>query len=151
MRGRPLRTKAAEKEIRNTPAYAGKTFYRGTKYSRLWKHPRVCGEDCRSGRRLNTSMETPPRMRGRRSSYIQRYTAGGNTPAYAGKTKRRCLLQMRIRKHPRVCGEDASYPGWANSGLETPPRMRGRLNLHQIPGHIAGNTPAYAGKTFLIL
>ena len=73
--------------LRNTPAYAGKTYrdQDGTVHRK--KHPRVCGED-----RVNTyynakAEETPPRMRGRLFPIQIQESRIRNTPAYAGKTR----------------------------------------------------------------
>ena len=53
------------------------------------------------------------------------------------------------QKHPRVCGEDKSLHEKYLHGEETPPRMRGRLIQPCGLNNLAGNTPAYAGKTLL--
>ena len=70
-----------------------------------------------------------------------------NTPAYAGKTDSKTLLQREHEKHPRVCGEDESLTDDLTDKEETPPRMRGRRIKEITPGVANGNTPAYAGKT----
>ena len=70
-----------------------------------------------------------------------------NTPAYAGKTKGQQRKIKNIEKHPRVCGEDYTMCLKRRRALETPPRMRGRLREPALGKDMAGNTPAYAGKT----
>ena len=52
-----------------------------------------------------------------------------------------------IRKHPRVCGEDAIRHAEDKAREETPPRMRGRLLYNSVEKSMTRNTPAYAGKT----
>ena len=87
MRGRLSMIYSHRGYLRNTPAYAGKTYrdQDGTVHRK--KHPRVCGED-----RVNTyynakAEETPPRMRGRLLAVHIAKAVPGNTPAYAGKTR----------------------------------------------------------------
>ena len=70
-----------------------------------------------------------------------------NTPAYAGKTLSAGHQSSSIRKHPRVCGEDAPRAISWRGALETPPRMRGRLKKARAQVQRDRNTPAYAGKT----
>ena len=52
-------------------------------------------------------VETPPRMRGRPVCESIICPAGGNTPAYAGKTETTVKNAVYDKKHPRVCGEDS--------------------------------------------
>ena len=106
-------------------------------------------------------------MRGRLSDRGESIGRVGNTPAYAGKTShhnnpriwhgkhprvcgedqtKRDFLQF-LPKHPRVCGEDPILRAGLTTGLETPPRMRGRLIKYGIIAFVVRNTPAYAGKT----
>ena len=70
-----------------------------------------------------------------------------NTPAYAGKTSHSKVIFLLKKKHPRVCGEDHTPVSKRVQHWETPPRMRGRLNLFNRTMDLTGNTPAYAGKT----
>ena len=132
---------------RNTPAYAGKTAGHDSWTSTDEKHPRVCGEDSPEALRALSPAETPPRMRGRlMQPHIARKSLG-NTPAYAGKTLPHRHISPSGRKHPRVCGEDASASATRLSRSETPPRMRGRRSINHSCPHKSRNTPAYAGET----
>ena len=70
-----------------------------------------------------------------------------NTPAYAGKTRRRRPSEARARKHPRLRGEDLTPGGSGRRPRETPPLTRGRRSSVRTLGPRRGNTPAYAGKT----
>ena len=147
MRGRRLPGQIRQQARRNTPAYAGKTFPRAPPATRLWKHPRVCGEDISGVRKKRTGSETPPRMRGRPICRQLCRIQGRNTPAYAGKTTSRIIWLINTRKHPRVCGEDHLRTKTCGGIKETPPRMRGRRYSVMIIPRSSGNTPAYAGKT----
>ena len=53
------------------------------------KHPRLRGEDQSVRALAGFSAETPPLTRGRQGVPEGRYAAMRNTPAYAGKTRRR--------------------------------------------------------------
>ena len=69
MRGRPDVNYNFPSRQRNTPAYAGKTGSMANTSTKLWKHPRVCGEDLAAASAAVFVPETPPRMRGRLFSY----------------------------------------------------------------------------------
>ena len=86
MRGRRLGDQGGQLELRNTPAYAGKTVRGAEAHMLPWKHPRVCGEDEPVLPVRMVDKETPPRMRGRRLHHEDSWAIDGNTPAYAGKT-----------------------------------------------------------------
>ena len=90
-RGRPHYDRRRRKRARNTPAYAGKTFFVPTRL--LWdqKHPRLRGEDKKVRRIGVVKMETPPLTRGRPGDKITSIRPNRNTPAYAGKTFRSCF------------------------------------------------------------
>ena len=147
MRGRPAPLSHTIRLQGNTPAYAGKTRFSILISASAEKHPRVCGEDFRSSILSLGTWETPPRMRGRLAELLKEQYLERNTPAYAGKTCSRCRTPSGRGKHPRVCGEDSPGALACCHCSETPPRMRGRLNLAAILKLDDRNTPAYAGKT----
>ena len=132
MRGRLGYCAPHARRVGNTPAYAGKTLAHVVLTVGGRKHPRVCGEDFILSINLSCGMETPPRMRGRPSSFRGRRRRTRNTPAYAGKTSSGASLMTRGRKHPRVCGEDWSLRTVDADEVETPPRMRGRPFINPI-------------------
>ena len=71
----------------------------------------------------------------------------GITPAYAGKRKKALLYGDWNRDHPRICGEKERWQGIWNSGVGSPPRMRGKgISLNDWAG-FERITPAYAGKS----
>ena len=131
----------------NTPAYAGKTRCFPRLYEVLWKHPRLRGEDFRIARTATGVAETPPLTRGRPHAAASGGEHRRNTPAYAGKTLSLSWQIMRLRKHPRLRGEDASRRGHSHDHSETPPLTRGRHGDDVSGFHCGRNTPAYAGKT----
>ena len=148
-RGRLLFGSTGRQRYRNTPAYAGKTGLRPKRPRRVWKHPRLRGEDWGWRGPSGGRVETPPLTRGRPRDK-------GNQHA-------------DLWKHPRLRGEDVSHViavtcgeetppltrgrqeefGVVGQALETPPLTRGRLTPDVQMFRLEGNTPAYAGKTFL--
>ncbi len=86
-------------------------------------------------------------MRGKVTEILDYLDGLRITPAYAGKSRAGQATQVRVRDHPRVCGEKQGVPAVAGRNLGSPPRMRGKvLPLLHSP-HPPGITPAYAGKS----
>ena len=90
-------------------------------------HPRVCGEKGRKMKQQFIGLGSPPRMRGKGSDGRGAGDVEGITPAYAGKSCRRCPQRSRSRDHPRVCGE--------------------KYTRAALCACILRITPAYAGKS----
>ena len=85
-------------------------------------------------------------MRGKVKPFLCPLCHKGITPAYAGKSLFTFRKVMRLRDHPRLCGEKYSVYFLPLYGIGSPPPMRGKvLPLHILSGHL-GITPAYAGK-----
>ena len=96
-------------------------------------HPRGCGENQLGQLRFDTSIGSPPRMRGKRGRRVQKNAGGRITPADAGKTKTRHLFDNNPKDHPRGCGENtagfmssafASRITPADAGKTTAPSLR---------------------------
>ena len=147
MRGKHKIRGADSNQVRNIPAYAGKTFPRSSSWNSQPEHPRVCGENRRSRPRLERDSGTSPRMRGKRLKRAEGVLFDGNIPAYAGKTHGVCVNVWRRREHPRVCGENGYCRWWPTRHGGTSPRMRGKLGCYRFPPCRHRNIPAYAGKT----
>ena len=73
-------------DLRNIPAYAGKTACIANNPSWAAEHPRVCGENDIQIAALNGFKGTSPRMRGKRHTSRCLRLCKRNIPAYAGKT-----------------------------------------------------------------
>ena len=73
---------------------------------RVWKHPRLRGEDDQI------------------AGIERRFD--GNTPAYAGKTYAVVMNVIFPKKHPRLRGEDGDVAAADAGAPETPPLTRGR-------------------------
>ena len=75
--------------VRITPAYAGKSGLNPACMPAKKDHPRLCGEKRYSFRKICNNLGSPPPMRGKEIATGHRCTAGGITPAYAGKSYNR--------------------------------------------------------------
>ena len=69
------------------------------------------------------------------------------TPAYAGKRIRLTVCLLRIRDHPRMCGEKLDVNTFSLLKVGSPPRMRGKVPVVDRAFRATGITPAYAGKS----
>ena len=131
MRGTHLCRGCLLSRERIIPADAGNTSRRLCPLTRIWDHPRGCGEHAMKDGRVSFKKGSSPRMRG--TPHMR--------PSHAYPPK----------DHPRGCGEHG-IPAFALlSQLGSSPRMRGTRGgfVHQksdngiIPAD-AGNTNAYA-------
>ena len=129
-----------------TPACAGKRLCRMDKRGILWDHPRVCGEKAGSCPGAAGSGGSPPRVRGKVSSFCFIVPAAGITPACAGKSLRRWKCLLTVWDHPRVCGEKKGYISGYDGRTGSPPRVRGKAGSDGQQKGIGGITPACAGK-----
>ena len=147
MRGKAPAGVAASVETGITPAYAGKRASAQIFRNLDWDHPRVCGEKKHISTKFRKHTGSPPRMRGKALFY--RFALGllGITPAYAGKSSLACCPWRLHWDHPRVCGEKARPRLGSRRHLGSPPRMRGKVEIHCCRVFDVGITPAYAGKS----
>ena len=135
------------KQIRITPAYAGKS---------------IPAAECSSH-----PLGSPPPMRGKVLCCGHAVHAGGITPAYAGKSPTCDFCGRGTWDHPRLCGEKKDIFNSSSSRLGSPPPMRGKVwsktrcvdDIYGSPPPMRGKgelsclfffqkriTPAYAGK-----
>ena len=127
MRGTPRYQPAAAATWRFIPAYAGNTHSPSSESRANPVHPRVCGEHCSRGAKLQLRNGSSPRMRGTRLL----------TPP----------LPVGPAVHPRVCGEHFIRTGFASFHSGSSPRMRGTHIREFKPGELWRFIPAYAGNT----
>ena len=153
------------------PLARGRRYARHGRLCRRWKHPRLRGEDAMQPCLPKGRWETPPLARGRPDSVRIARARDGNTPACAGKTNpcRLCMVmplgntpacagktatflqhQATRRKHPRLRGEDVMLVAVLATLKETPPLARGRPREFRAIFSCVRNTPACAGKTWLV-
>ena len=70
-------------------------------------------------------------MRGKARDSVQFRLQSGITPAYAGKRKSRRIIGVRLRDHPRLCGEKL-YTAFDTFNLKgSPPPMRGKAEIYR--------------------
>ena len=110
----------------------------------------MCGEKVNGGRARRSEPGSPPRVRGEaaiRGHYTKHYRI---TPACAGR--RLHVIQRRdlYKDHPRVCGEKAVVNPRFQSGIGSPPRVRGEDNRVRRHGLQYGITPACAGRSTIM-
>ena len=106
MRGKPANNNHVPTNLRNIPAYAGKTLVALVWPHLLKEHPRVCGENFLGDTQPHLNEGTSPRMRGKLGTIKQGKGVGRNIPAYAGKTPSTATPPPNWQEHPRVCGEN---------------------------------------------
>ena len=133
--------------VRITPAYAGKRADSPPEFWTSWDHPRVCGEKFHAYECHMLTSGSPPHMRGKVDEYIYAYRFAGITPAYAGKSLRRCRSAASCRDHPRICGEKRCSCVTSPHTNGSPPHMRGKEPAEELHPAAGGITPAYAGKS----
>ena len=130
-----------------TPAYAGKSTGLCEHSRQEQDHPRVCGEKSAASIWAICARGSPPRMRGKDPRFIDDDTAGGITPACAGKRPVSPIWWTPCQDHPRVCGEK-SFHSLDESALPgSPPRVRGKAPAGFADFRQGGITPACAGKS----
>ena len=90
---------------RITPAYAGKRPHGGFFCKSLEDHPRLCGEKQNDKNAKANTTGSPPPMRGKGISNLQKEIQRRITPAYAGKSVAGVAVMALGQDHPRLCGE----------------------------------------------
>ena len=136
--------------LRITPACAGKSGFRKLTSAEAGDHPRVCGEKSAASIWAICARGSPPRMRGKDPRFIDDDTAGGITPACAGKRPVSPIWWTPCQDHPRVCGEKFDTPSIPQAEGGSPPRVRGKV--FPLAGRVCltGITPACAGKSKIL-
>ena len=135
--------------LRITPAWAGKSG-NGLLVSSIPRdHPRVGGEKWSGPTRTFPAWGSPPRGRGKVVLHCGVLLDVGITPAWAGKSCRRCRNIRESWDHPRVGGEKLYAPVLAQYRSGSPPRGRGK-GMYDLRWMVSQRiTPAWAGKSLL--
>ena len=89
---------------------------------------------------------SPPPMRGKGHSSLDRRERGRITPAYAGKSYTYSPYWSSFRDHPRLCGEKQLTAVQLFHGQGSPPPMRGKGTGCQSRSPTAGSPPPMRGK-----
>ena len=129
-----------------TPACAGRSVGVNNVFGCPWDHPRVCGEEVVAVRIAEICAGSPPRVRGGVKRRSRRISISRITPACAGRRLVRSSPVVRSLDHPRVCGEEPRRTIPAGRGRGSPPRVRGGVVFTELAHHLAGITPACAGR-----
>ncbi len=132
---------------RFTPACAGQTRERVSRFRHWAVHPRVCGADTFRVFGKFNHFGSPPRVRGRPLIATGKYAVRRFTPACAGQTAITLAIVSVSAVHPRVCGADGDHFSNRLSIRGSPPRVRGRLDLFLGISVFRRFTPACAGQT----
>ena len=147
VRGKLFPLLASVRQIRITPACAGKTSSICPPIPCTPDHPRVCGENSFDSALIKEPVGSPPRVRGKLYPDTPGRQRPRITPACAGKTARMADLAARTADHPRVCGENAETLLSCLTSYGSPPRVRGKLLILILILMLIRITPACAGKT----
>ena len=89
---------------------------------------------------------SPPRVRGKVAHNGLENVRRGITPACAGKSLCRNMVEFWFTDHPRVCGEKSVWDTKNRLWLGSPPRVRGKAHLRSSCRRMRRITPACAGK-----
>ena len=105
MRGKVDPKTADPRNVRITPAHAGKSKGRVWKCMRDRDHPRACGEKGFWTSTPSGLVGSPPRMRGKGGLISTTTGKYRITPAHAGKSSSITGFETPGWDHPRACGE----------------------------------------------
>ena len=130
-----------------TPAWAGKSRPVSPPHRPHRDHPRMGGEKRQALSAAHGSAGSPPRGRGKACTARRRAALHGITPAWAGKSLRRCLVHRFPGDHPRVGGEKGAFCCRVPMIWGSPPRGRGKDRWAGNTIKRLGITPAWAGKS----
>ena len=149
MRGKVLYFSQNGLETGITPAGAGKRSRVSEERRPREDHPRGCGEKPDKDGDRREIRGSPPRVRGKGPAIHGDGVRRGITPAGAGKSFIAGHIPVKIRDHPRGCGEKAIRDLESFQQVGSPPRVRGKvLHLLEFLEHLR-ITPAGAGKSRL--
>ena len=146
MRGKGWRSWTCSRNLRITPAHAGKRLCALAIRRNAQDHPRPCGEKTDPQTVYTKSKGSPPPMRGKGRVLCFTSHKLGITPAHAGKSNSRHLMRHQFWDHPRPCGEKFGENVMPDSSRGSPPPMRGKGLPNSLSTSFAGITPAHAGK-----
>ena len=147
MRGTRMGRRQGHREGGIIPAHAGNTLSLTLTVSRVWDHPRACGEHIAFCGEEVIDLGSSPRMRGTPKSVRRTHRWPGIIPAHAGNTIGPSFSFGLIGDHPRACGEHRNCPSWCRWSSGSSPRMRGTLRMCVVNDVCAGIIPAHAGNT----
>ena len=146
MRGKGAEGGTNLRNIRITPAYAGKSHTPKYAVRKMTDHPRLCGEKFPFCLPYDAYQGSPPPMRGK--DICDNVAAGTKriTPAYAGKSTRSSCRNAQVRDHPRLCGEKLTALHLTSWVPGSPPPMRGKVKTQHDHRLSKGDHPRLCGE-----
>ena len=108
-----------------------------------WDHPRACGEHYSFTDTPSLFEGSSPRLRGTLAVVPCVGSDDGIIPALAGNTAIRRASGLRMRDHPRACGEHGVVNCTAPLGVGSSPRLRGTRGLADIACDGGGIIPVF--------
>ena len=127
------------------PAHAGIDPKRRTKWIRLSRLPRACGDRPPLDMPLGNTRRPSPRMRGSTLPVHQFNSLALAFPAHAGIDLAMGLLPASDQRLPRACGDRPSTSRSRSVAIQPSPRMRGSTRGHVFDGEPRDAFPAHAG------
>ena len=146
MRGEGAHVADVHRDIRITPACAGRRPFSKTSSEFRRDHPRVCGEKGVISPLASSDRGSPPRVRGEGLRPELVVKEDRITPACAGRSQQNEIIHLPPLDHPRVCGEKYIRDTAGGSDAGSPPRVRGEAENRLCQPPEAGITPACAGR-----
>ena len=146
VRGTVLELVAARDAHRFIPACAGNSLYFWGFFCDLPVHPRVCGEQGSSLAEKAPIVGSSPRVRGTVMPPVVHTLATRFIPACAGNSTRSKRPVFDGPVHPRVCGEQVTFPLHRVEKAGSSPRVRGTVHAIWADHRIARFIPACAGN-----
>ncbi len=146
-RGRDVCGAGSFGKSRATPASAGPSRGRRRWRPRRRSNPRERGAESETPLPMLPGIEQPPRARGRAPEQKHKAEMGGATPASAGPRPRWTWSTRSRWSNPRERGAETGSAPQGRSGLEQPPRARGRAGVPDPQRGRRGVTPASAGPS----
>ena len=131
--------------LRFTPARAGTIPSTRTVPVAATVHPRACGDNVDWGRTNDSTVGSPPRVRGQLARFRQRWRCPRFTPARAGTITSSWLDPVPDTVHPRACGDNESRSRGCRRCAGSPPRVRGQFAAMVWRSRTLRFTPARAG------
>ena len=125
MRGEDHRSRLNLPRIGIIPAGAGRRKRLWDLRTRVWDHPRGCGEKCRQDRQGRCRRGSSPRVRGEANIGLGGQRDKGIIPAGAGRRQGPQGEPGPQGDHPRGCGEKVTAPILRTIDKGSSPRVRG--------------------------
>ena len=135
------------REVRITPAGAGRRSRGCFPAHRGRDHPRRCGEKRPWTWQVVSAKGSPPQVRGEDSIMDGLQGVHGITPAGAGRRMQIQISRKQNRDHQRRCGEKCRRRGRPANKKGSPPQVRGEATYADRAQMSHGITPAGAGRS----